>query len=64
MEERKKLYILVPLTALSSCCLNKELCIFIFYLGPTNYVAGSAGSQQFGDRENKDQEMEIGKRSA
>ena len=41
MEEREKLYILVPLIVFYPCFLEKGPHIFIFLLDPANYIAGS-----------------------
>ena len=41
MEEREKLYILVPLIVFYPCFLEKGPHIFIFVLDPANYIAGS-----------------------
>lgn len=41
MEEREKVYILVPLIVIYPCFLDKGPHIFIFVLDPANYIAGS-----------------------
>ena len=41
VEEREKLYILVPLIVIYPCFLGKGPHIFIFVLDPANYIANS-----------------------